>query len=56
MIDMSDILGGVLGGMLYSTILSAVHMVGRRNRKVKIQKKYQSQKDRIEARRKKETT
>lgn len=50
MIDMTAVLGGIIGGMIYSTVLSLVHLGNKKLEKRKIRKKHMLQRERIEAR------
>ena len=50
MIDMTAVLGGIIGGMIYSTALSLVHLGNKKLEKRKIRKKHMLQRERIEAR------
>jgi hypothetical protein len=48
MIDMTAVLGGIIGGMIYTTALGLVHLGNKSLVKRKIQKKHMLQRERIE--------
>ena len=48
MIDMTAVLGGIIGGMIYSATLSLVHLGNKKLVKRKIHKKHMEQRERIE--------
>jgi hypothetical protein len=52
MIDMTAVLGGIIGGMIYSVTLTMVHLARKKLEKRKIKKKHTVQRERIASKKK----